>query len=439
MTKQERLEKMKQRFLEMTQRENELHQEGVRYIAGMDEVGRGPLAGPVYTACVVLPEDFDVLGVDDSKKLTEKKRIQMDTEIRERALAIGIGIATPEEIDEINILEATKKAMVRAFEEANQQLMEKISGAEIEHLMIDALKLDDISVPQEGIVHGDANSISIAAASIIAKVARDAYMVEMDQQYPGYAFASNKGYGTAAHYDGIRNQGITPIHRRSFLKNFKEKHSTPHSPASETSKEESMAKNKFYAVRSGRETGVFTTWEDCQKQVAGFSGAEYKSFASLQEANAYLEITSASVDTISNDDVARIYVDGSYDVRTKKYGCGVVVLYHGEVKRFNEAYDDPESASLRNVAGEVMGAVRAIQYCRKYGISEVEIYHDYNGIGKWGNDEWKANLPLTQKYKRFVANARTQMKITFIKVAAHTGNKYNEEADRLAKSAIGLL
>ena len=200
-----------------------------------------------------------------------------------------------------------------------------------------------------------------------------------------------------------------------------------------------MAKNKFYAVRSGRETGVFTTWEDCQKQVTGFSGAEYKSFASLQEANAYLEITSASVDTISNDDVARIYVDGSYDVRTKKYGCGVVVLYHGEVKRFNEAYDDPESASLRNVAGEVMGAVRAIQYCRKYGISEVEIYHDYNGIGKWGNDEWKANLPLTQKYKRFVANARTQMKITFIKVAAHTGNKYNEEADRLAKSAIGLL
>ena len=132
-------------------------------------------------------------------------------------------------------------------------------------------------------------------------------------------------------------------------------------------------------------------------------------------------------------------MDGSYNSKTKQYGCGVVVLYRGEVRRFREAYDDLESASLRNVAGEVMGAVRAIQYCRKYGIRKVEIYHDYNGIGKWGNDEWKANLPLTRNYKQFVANARSEMEITFIKVAAHTGNRYNEEADRLAKDAIGLL
>lgn len=438
MTKQERLEKMKQRFQEMTHREKELRTQGIRFIAGMDEVGRGPLAGPVYAACVVLPEDFSVLGVDDSKKLSEKKRLQLDEEIRQQALAVGIGVSTPAEIDDINILEATKRAMTRSFCQANQQLSERFLGTQIEYLLIDALELEEVDVPQEGIIHGDANAISIAAASILAKVARDAYMVEMDQQYPGYAFAQNKGYGTRAHYDGIRAQGVTPIHRRSFLKNFQEKHGRESNREEATLKEVSVGKNKFYAVRQGRETGIFADWADCKKQVEGFSGAEYKSFSTRQEAEAYLGITEGEAE-IPNDDVARIYVDGSYNSKTKQYGCGVVVLYRGEVRRFHEAYDDLESASLRNVAGEVMGAVRAIQYCRKYGIRKVEIYHDYNGIGKWGNDEWKANLPLTRNYKQFVANARSEMEITFIKVAAHTGNRYNEEADRLAKDAIGLL
>ena len=201
MTKQERLEKMEQRFQEMIRQEKALHEKGIQYVAGIDEVGRGPLAGPVVTACVVLPEDFHVPGVDDSKKLTEKRRLAMNQEIQNRALAIGIGIASPEEIDEMNILEATKCAMVRAFHDANEKLGRKIPGAEIQHLLIDALELPDISVPQEGIVHGDASSVSIAAASIVEKVTRDAYMVEMGEKYPGYAFESNKGYCTAAHYD----------------------------------------------------------------------------------------------------------------------------------------------------------------------------------------------------------------------------------------------
>ena len=450
MTKAERLEKMRTRFCEMTARENQLRQEGIRYIAGMDEVGRGPLAGPVYTACVVLPADFDVLGVDDSKKLSEKKRIELDCEIRSRALAVGIGIASPEEIDEINILEATKKAMVRAYEEANRQLAAREEGAAIQHLMIDALELPAIPVLQEGIIHGDATSISIAAASIVAKVARDAYMVEMDAVYPGYAFASNKGYGTAAHYAGIRENGITPIHRRSFLRNLESRHGVSakaapdaHSSADNATEdatgEEHMASKKFYAVRNGREPGIYTTWEDCKKQVEGFSGAEYKSFQAESAAKAYLGIQEEEDLTLdAPENKARIYVDGSYNVHTKKYACGIVILYKGERKTYKEAFENKEYASMRNIAGEVMGAVRAIQYCQKYGIPEVEIYHDYNGIGKWGNGEWKANMPLTQHYKAFVSEARKAMKITFTKVDAHTGDRYNEMADQLAKDAIGL-
>ena len=218
MTKQERLEKMEQRFQEMIRQEKVLHEKGIQYVAGIDEVGRGPLAGPVVTACVVLPEDFHVPGVDDSKKLTEKRRLAMNQEIQSRALAIGIGIASPEEIDEMNILEATKCAMVRAFHDANEKLGRKIPGAEIQHLLIDALELPDISVPQEGIVHGDASSVSIAAASILAKVTRDRLMEQLDAQYPQYGFAVHKGYGTKRHYAALREYGPCEIHRRTFLK-----------------------------------------------------------------------------------------------------------------------------------------------------------------------------------------------------------------------------
>lgn len=434
MTKQERLEKMEQRFQEMIRQEKKLHEQGIQYIAGIDEVGRGPLAGPVVTACVVLPEDFHVPGVDDSKKLTEKRRLAMNQEIQNRALAIGIGTASPEEIDEMNILEATKCAMVRAFHDANEKLGRKIPGAEIQHLLIDALELPGISVPQEGIVHGDASSVSIAAASIVAKVTRDAYMVEMGEKYPGYAFESNKGYGTAAHYDGIRAQGITPIHRKSFLKNLESRHG---GKAVENTEAKKMTGKKVYAVRAGRETGIFQTWKECQRLVTGYPGAEYKSFTTWEAAEEYLG-KKQDVQTIP-ETAAEIYVDGSFDVRTKRFGCGVVILYRGKEITLKHGYDDPASAELRNVAGEVMGAVNAIRYCQEHDIDEVYIYHDYNGIGKWGDDEWKANLPLTRKYKQFVADARKNMKIVFIKVEAHTGVKYNEMADRLAKDAIGLF
>ena len=174
----------------------------------MDEVGRGPLAGPVVTAAVILPADFDVLGVDDSKKLSEKKREELFDVIRERAVCYAIGMVDEKRIDEINILEATKEAMVQA-----------VGGLSLrpDHVLIDALTLAEVDIPQTGIVKGDASSVSIAAASILAKVTRDRMMVEYDSRYPGYGFAQNKGYGTKAHYEGLDRQGVSPIHRRSFL------------------------------------------------------------------------------------------------------------------------------------------------------------------------------------------------------------------------------
>ncbi len=219
MTKAEREKMLAEKLITMQEYESKLRERGITYIAGVDEVGRGPLAGPVVTACVVLPEDFDVLGVDDSKKLSEKKREELFDAIRERAIAIGIGIRDNNRIDEINILEATKEAMAEAIENADADLKEK-HGKGIEHILIDALTLKNVDIPQTGIVKGDAKSLSIAAASIIAKVTRDRMMVEFAEVYPGYAFEKNKGYGTKAHYDGLHAQGMTPIHRRSFLKNL---------------------------------------------------------------------------------------------------------------------------------------------------------------------------------------------------------------------------
>ena len=188
--------------------EKPLWEAGKKYIAGVDEVGRGPLAGPVVTAAVILPEDFDVLGVDDSKKLSPKRREELFDLIMEKAIAVSIGRREPEVIDEINILEATKAAMLDA-----------IRGLEIrpDHVLIDAVVLKGLDIPQTSIIKGDAKSVSIAAASIIAKVTRDREMIEMDEKYPGYAFASNKGYGTKAHYEGLKKHGPCPIHRKTFL------------------------------------------------------------------------------------------------------------------------------------------------------------------------------------------------------------------------------
>lgn len=212
MTKAERQEMLKERLDVMLRHERGLWSSGRSFIAGVDEVGRGPLAGPVVSAAVILPQDFDLLGVDDSKKLSPKKREELCEAIKEKALAWSVGWVGPERIDEINILEATKEAMAQA-----------VNGLKIhpDHVLIDGnFTVKALALPQTAIVKGDANSTSIAAASILAKVTRDKYMEEMDAVYPGYAFASNKGYGTKAHYDGLKAQGPCPIHRRSFISDY---------------------------------------------------------------------------------------------------------------------------------------------------------------------------------------------------------------------------
>lgn len=406
----------------MKAHEDELRSSGVKYIAGIDEVGRGPLAGPVYAACVVLPSDFDVLGVNDSKKVSAKKRQELDIVIREKAVAYGIGIADNHEIDEVNILNATKNAMLKAIAAANAKLPE---GDSIDCILIDAVKLDT-DIRQESIIKGDEKSLSIAAASIVAKVARDSYMTEMDEIYPGYDFAGNKGYGTVAHYEGLRLLGMTPIHRKTFLKKFEEAE---------------MAK-KLYAVRKGRDIGIFSTWDACKASVEGFSGAEYKSFSNPDDARAYLGWKSAgeqmSLGFGSEDTVEgiRAYVDGSYDVATGRYSGGAVIVEDNGVTELSQAYNDGDQSQLRNVAGEIMGAKLAIDYCISKGFDKVTIYHDYEGVGKWGDNKWKANLEMTQAYKAHVAEARKKIEIFFVKVKAHSGNKYNELADKLAKEAL---
>jgi len=217
MTKEERLRKQLERLAEMKRMEQALHLQGYQYIAGVDEVGRGPLAGPVVTAAVVLPEDFDVPGIDDSKKLSEKRREELYDVILERALAVGIGQADHDVIDEINILQATKQAMGQAIGEADRVLRREHDES-IDFVLLDAVQLPDLTVPQQSIIKGDAKVLAIAAASIVAKVTRDRMMVEYAKDYPWYAFEKNKGYGTKDHYAGIREHGICPIHRRSFLK-----------------------------------------------------------------------------------------------------------------------------------------------------------------------------------------------------------------------------
>lgn len=182
-----------------------------KYIAGIDEVGRGPLAGPVVTCAVILPKNFNVLYINDSKKLSEKKREELYDKIMEQAVSVGIGIESPKVIDDINILQATYSAMRKA-----------INGLEVKPdlLLNDAVTIPEVDIKQVPIIKGDAKSISIAAASIIAKVTRDRMMVEFDKVYPEYDFASNKGYGSAKHIEALKKIGATPIHRQSFIKNF---------------------------------------------------------------------------------------------------------------------------------------------------------------------------------------------------------------------------
>ena len=205
----------------MKETEASLHAKGYKYIAGVDEVGRGPLAGPVVTAAVVLPEDFAVLGVDDSKKLSEKRREKLYDQIIDGCLAYGIGMADHKVIDEINILQATKKAMKDAVAACDLQLRVKAGGAadaSIGFVLLDAVNLEGLDKPQHAVVKGDSKVLAIAAASIVAKVTRDRMMVEFAKEYPWYAFEKNKGYGTKDHYAGLREHGLCPIHRKTFLK-----------------------------------------------------------------------------------------------------------------------------------------------------------------------------------------------------------------------------
>lgn len=219
MTKAERLELAIKRTEELRRPEIELMDKGYSLIAGVDEVGRGPLAGPVVAAACIFDRDVDIVGIDDSKKLSEKKREQFFDEIKDKALAYGIGEASCEAIDEINILEATKLAMKRAIDEADKMLESK-GRDRIQIVIFDAVKINDLKKEQMSVIKGDQTYFSVAAASILAKVTRDNLMKEYDKVYPEYGFASNKGYGTKAHYEGIKKAGITEIHRKSFLKNL---------------------------------------------------------------------------------------------------------------------------------------------------------------------------------------------------------------------------
>ena len=215
-------EKEEQRLNELKKIDREFYEKGLKLIAGIDEAGRGPLAGPVVVAAVVMPEDLFIEGVNDSKKVSEKKREKLYDLILEEALGYGVGIIDQKEIDEINILNATKEGLTRAIKELEKDLQEKNGKlTKPDVIFVDALtKIDTDNIPYKSIIHGDAISYSIAAASIIAKVTRDRIMRQWDEIYPQYGFAKHKGYGTAAHIQAIKEYGICPLHRLSFVKNF---------------------------------------------------------------------------------------------------------------------------------------------------------------------------------------------------------------------------
>lgn len=205
-------EKEEERLINLKQIEKVFYNKGIEYIAGIDEAGRGPLAGPVVVASVIMPKDSMIEGVNDSKKVSEKKREKLYDIILEKAISYGIGIIYQDEIDEINILQATKKGLTEAVEQM------KIKP---DLIMVDALTgIDTLGIPYQSIIKGDAKCYSISAASIIAKVTRDRIMREWDKVYPEYGFAAHKGYGTAKHIAALKEYGPCEIHRRSFIKHF---------------------------------------------------------------------------------------------------------------------------------------------------------------------------------------------------------------------------
>ena len=194
--------------MDLWEYENKLYKQGINYIGGVDEVGRGPLVGPVVAACCVLPKDFVLEGLTDSKKLSEKKRNVFFDYIKDNCICYGIGVVEPEIIDEVNIYQATKIAMKQAISKVEEQI-------DLEHVLIDAMPLD-LDIPTTSIIKGDSKSISIAAASVLAKVTRDSMMYELDKKYPQYGYASHKGYPTKKHLEAIHKYGLIEEYRKTY-------------------------------------------------------------------------------------------------------------------------------------------------------------------------------------------------------------------------------
>ena len=214
-----------------------------------------------------------------------------------------------------------------------------------------------------------------------------------------------------------------------------------------------MAKKKFYAVKQGRKTGMFLTWDDCKKQVMGYPGAIYKSSGTEAEAKEYLGISGTAVGNFSEgnmsasdgmqsvnpaSDAVEIYVDGSYHAATKEFSYGMVVLIDGREEKFSQKMTDPELAQMRNVAGEIKGSEAAMQYALDHEIPSIIIYHDYQGIASWCNGDWKANKAGTIAYRDFYQKAKQKVNIEFRKVKGHSNDKYNDMVDELAKEALGI-
>lgn len=201
---------------------------------------------------------------------------------------------------------------------------------------------------------------------------------------------------------------------------------------------------KFYAVREGKKPGIYMTWAECKVQISGFSGAVYKSFPKREDAEQFLngvgeaERAASSEEVLSNAEVAIAYVDGSFEQSIGKYAYGCVILFQGERVELSGSGDEEAYLSMNNVAGEILGSMEAIRWAIAHQAKKVHIYYDYEGIARWANGDWKANKEKTKEYQRFVRESRERILIAFTKVAAHTGVELNEQADRLAKEALGI-
>lgn len=195
---------------------------------------------------------------------------------------------------------------------------------------------------------------------------------------------------------------------------------------------------KVYAVKNGKKTGIFYNWDEVKELISGFSGAEYKGFKTLKEAEAYLYGEETEQLTFESENTLVAYVDGSFDSEKMKYSFGVVLIKDGKViETISQVGESEEAASMRNVAGELSGAMTAIRYASQNGYEKIKIYHDYEGIGKWARGEWKTNLSCTASYKEYCEKMSKKIQLEFIKVPAHSGVEYNEMADKLAKEALG--